>query len=114
MAHQPDFLTVDDVVHGARAVQEILTLPRWKNRFEDLLDLLYDEAAGIVRDEEGVRVSKRQVNLKAAETLLQYRYGKPVAVNENINREIGADEISSMANEVYGKLHAVPRDVETA
>lgn len=110
MQHQPEFLTVDDVVQGARAVQDVLSLPRWKNRFENVLDALYDEGMGIQRDAEGAPVGTGERNIKALDLLLQYRFGKPVAVNENINREVGAEEIAQMASQVYGKLHAVPRD----
>lgn len=105
MAGQPEFLTVDDVVHGARAIQEILTRPRWNSRIEDVLDAMYDEAVGIVRDERGAPQPKRkQPNVKAGETLLQYRYGKPVTLNENLNRDVTAEEVAQMAERVRDKL----------
>lgn len=104
MAGQPEFLTVDDVVHGARAVQEILTLPRWKHRFEDVLDALFDEGMGIHRDGDGAPVKQGQRNVKALELLLQYRYGKPVTLNENLNRDISAEDVAAMAERVRDKL----------
>ena len=108
MAGQPEFLTVDDVVHGARAVQEILSKRRWENRFEDVLDALFDEGMGFQRDEEGAVAKKGQRNVKALELLLQYKYGKPVTLNENLNRDISAEDVAAMAEKVRGQLTVVP------
>lgn len=111
MAGQPEFLTVDDVIHGARAVQTILSKGRWENRIEDVLEKVYEAAVGRVSvGEKGTaeeRVVAKEPNMKAAELLLQYKFGKPVTLNENINRDLTADEIAATAEQVGRHLKLV-------
>lgn len=84
----PEWLTVEDAIHGARTIQEVLSGAEWRQRWEDITGALFRRAVN--DDDPGAN--------KAAELLLSYRFGKPVALDVSVRQtQLTAEDVAQIA-----------------